>query len=83
MGIVPLVSDEESDYDRIEQEGVLSRRYCMYTTVEAGVLLVRNETRNEMYRICLLLLPLGKELLRAGGAINHTRIYLWEQEWFK
>ncbi|WP_026368171.1 aconitate hydratase [Aminiphilus circumscriptus] len=82
MGIAPLVFDEEGDYDRIKQGDFLSAE-GLYAAVEAGVLLVRNETRNEMYRIRLPLLPLEKELLQAGGALNHARICLRERERFK
>jgi hypothetical protein len=71
---------QESDYDGANRDFLSAGIYAAW---EAGVLWVRNETRNEMYRIRLPLLPLEKELLRAGGALNHARICLRERERFK
>ena len=73
-GILPLTFANEADYDRIDQMDELSLP-DVRAAVEAGKdeLELRNETKNESYRVLLPLTERQRGMILAGGLINYIR----------
>ena len=73
-GILPLTFADESDYDRIDQMDELSLPEVR-SAVAAGKeeLELRNETKNETYRVLLPLTERQRGMILAGGLINYIR----------
>ena len=73
-GILPLTFANEADYDRINQMDELSLP-DVRAAVEAGKdeLELRNETKNESYRVLLPLTERQRGMILAGGLINYIR----------
>ena len=73
-GILPLTFADESDYDRIDQMDELSLPEVR-SAVAAGKeeLELRNETKNETYRVLLPLTERQRGLILDGGLINYIR----------
>ena len=73
-GILPLTFADEADYDRISQGDTL----CLpgvRAAIEAGKdeLELRNETKQESYRVLLPLTERQRGMILAGGLINFIR----------
>jgi aconitate hydratase len=73
-GILPLTFAEESDYDRIDPMDEL----CLpevRKAIESGKdeLILRNETKNESYRVKLPLTERQRGMILSGGLINYIR----------
>ncbi len=73
-GILPLTFAEESDYDRIDPMDEL----CLpevRKAIESGKdeLILRNETKNESYRVKLPLTERQRGMILSGGLINFIR----------
>ena len=73
-GILPLTFANEADYDRIDQMDELSLP-DVRAAVEAGKdeLELRNETKNESYRVLLPLTERQRGMILSGGLINYIR----------
>ena len=73
-GIRPLTFAQESDYDRIDQGDELSLPEVR-SAVEAGKseLELRNETKQESYRVLLPLTERQRGMILSGGLINYIR----------
>ena len=73
-GILPLTFAQESDYDRIDQGDELSLPEVR-SAVEAGKseLELRNETKQESYRVLLPLTDRQRGMILSGGLINYIR----------
>ena len=73
-GILPLTFAQESDYDRIDQGDELSLPEVR-SAVEAGKseLELRNETKQESYRVLLPLTERQRGMILSGGLINYIR----------
>ena len=73
-GILPLTFANEADYDRIDPMDELSLPEVR-AAVEAGKdeLELRNETKNESYRVLLPLTERQRGMILAGGLINYIR----------
>lgn len=73
-GILPLTFANESDYDRIDQADELSLP-GVRAAVEAGKdeLELRNETKQESYRVLLPLTERQRGMILSGGLINYIR----------
>jgi aconitate hydratase len=74
FGILPLTFARPEDYPAIERGDVLE-----LTGVRAGIergdatLTLRNRTKNHEHEVRLSLSPRQREILLAGGVINHVR----------
>ena len=73
-GILPLTFADEADYDRISQGDTL----CLpgvRAAIESGKdeLELRNETKQESYRVLLPLTERQRGMILAGGLINYIR----------
>ena len=73
-GILPLTFAQESDYDRIDQGDELSLPEVR-AAVAAGKdeLELRNETKQESYRVLLPLTERQRGMILSGGLINYIR----------
>ncbi len=73
-GILPLTFANESDYDRIDQMDELSLP-DVRASIEAGKdeLELRNETKQESYRVLLPLTERQRGMILSGGLINFIR----------
>jgi len=73
-GILPLTFADEADYDRIDQADALSLP-DVRKKIEAGeeTLELRNETKNETYRVRMPLTERQKGMILSGGLINYIR----------
>ncbi len=73
-GILPLTFANENDYDRIDQMDELSLP-DVRASVEAGKdeLELRNETKQESYRVLLPLTERQRGMILSGGLINFIR----------
>ena len=73
-GILPLTFADESDYDRIDQMDELSLP-GVREAVAAGKdeLELRNETKEESYRVLLPLTERQRGMILSGGLINYIR----------
>jgi aconitate hydratase len=73
-GILPLTFVNEADYDKIEQMDVLSLP-DVRAKIEAQeeILILRNDTRGENYRVRLPLTDRQRGMILAGGLINFIR----------
>ena len=71
--IVPLTFTDPADYDRIEAHDDLSIAGLTDAIKNAQTLTVRNQTKNFDFTCTLTLTPRQRDLLLAGGLLNHTR----------
>ena len=73
-GILPLTFAEEADYDRIDQGDEMSLP-AVREAIAAGKdeLELRNETKQESYRVLLPLTERQRGMILAGGLINYIR----------
>ncbi len=73
-GILPLTFANEADYDRIDQNDMLSLP-GVREKVAAGAdrFILRNESKNEEYDVLMPLTERQKGMILEGGLINFTR----------
>lgn len=71
-GIMPLVFETESDYDRISEGDALEINNAL-SQVESGIIVVENKTKNESYNMILNITDRQKEMIKFGGLLNYTR----------
>ncbi len=72
-GILPLVFANEADYDKIGQGDQLEIRQARQKTAGAEPFVLYNATRKESYEVKLEVSQRLREILLAGGLLNHTR----------
>ena len=72
-GILPLVFANEADYDKIGQGDQLEIRQARQKTAGAEPFVLYNATRKESYEVKLEVSQRPREILLAGGLLNHTR----------
>ena len=71
-GIMPLVFETESDYDRISEGDVLEINNAL-SQVESGLVVIENKSKNESYNMILNITDRQKEMIKFGGLLNYTR----------
>ena len=74
-GILPLVFDNENDYDSISVGDVvqISEASAQVSAAQTGAKVVlQNVTRNEKYVCSLSISPRERDMLLAGGLLNLT-----------
>jgi aconitate hydratase len=70
FGILPLIFQNESDYDKIDQGDDLEIAAVRKLITEGSNLLVRNKTRNISFSVTCNLSARQKQIVLAGGALN-------------
>lgn len=73
FGILPLVFGDREDYNNIAAGDELSLRNIKMALSEGDTLTVSNETRNKEIKFRLELSGRQREIILAGGLLNHTR----------
>lgn len=72
FGLLPLVFEDPTDYDRIQQGDMLVIEH-LQEGIEQRVLTVHNMTRNFRFRVTMSLTDRQQVLLKAGGLLRYTR----------
>ncbi len=72
-GILPLVFANEADYDKISQGDALSIEHAQQKTRGEEPFVLRNLTKGETYEVKLEVSDRLREILLAGGLLNHTK----------
>ncbi|ADO38811.1 aconitate hydratase [Eubacterium callanderi] len=71
-GILPMVFENEADYDKISLEDDLMIDHAR-EQVNTGKIVLKNKTKNEEYPLLIEVSERQKEMLQAGGLINLMR----------
>lgn len=71
-GILPMVFENEADYDKISLEDDLMIDHAR-EQVNTGKITLKNKTKNEEYPLLIEVSERQKEMLQAGGLINLMR----------
>lgn len=71
-GIMPLVFKNLEDYDKIGELDELSIENAV-EQVDSGVVIVRNKSKNEEYKMLLNIADRQKKMIKLGGLLNMTR----------
>ena len=71
-GILPMVFENEADYDRISLGDDLAIENAR-EQVNSGKVVLKNKTKNEEYPLLIEVSERQKEMLQAGGLINLMR----------
>ncbi len=72
-GILPLVFENESDYDGIEQGDVIVIQNVKQQIQNGNVLCASNKTKGTSFNVVLNVSDRQKEMLYAGGLLNYTK----------
>ncbi len=72
-GILPLVFANEADYDKISQGDALCIEHARQKTRGEEPFVLRNLTKGETYEVKLEVSGRLREILLAGGLLNHTK----------
>lgn len=72
-GILPLVFANEADYDKIGQGDALCIERAQHKTRGEEPFVLRNLTKGETYEVKLEVSERLREILLAGGLLNHTK----------
>ena len=72
-GILPLVFANEADYDKISQGDALCIEHARQKTRGEEPFVLRNFTKGETYEVKLEVSGRLREILLAGGLLNHTK----------
>ncbi len=72
-GILPLVFANEADYDKISQGDALCIERAQQKTRGEEPFILRNLTKGETYEVKLEVSERLREILLAGGLLNHTK----------
>ena len=72
-GILPLVFANEADYDKISQGDALCIERARQKTRGEEPFVLCNLTKGETYEVKLEVSERLREILLAGGLLNHTR----------
>ncbi|MEY8383136.1 aconitate hydratase [Christensenellaceae bacterium 44-20] len=72
-GILPLVFANEADYDKIGQGDALCIERAQQKTRGQEPFVLRNLTKGETYEVKLEVSERLREILLAGGLLNHTK----------
>ncbi len=72
-GILPLVFENESDYDTIEQGDVIVIQNVKQQIQKGNVLCASNKTKGTSFNVVLNVSDRQKEMLYAGGLLNYTK----------
>ncbi|MEF9988639.1 MAG: aconitase family protein, partial [Christensenella sp.] len=72
-GILPLVFVNEEDYDKINQGDVLKIEDVRANIAEHEHFFVKNETQGTRFEVALDVSVRLREMLLAGGLLNHTK----------
>lgn len=72
-GILPLVFANEADYDKISQGDALCIERAQQKTRGQEPFALRNLTKGETYEVKLEVSERLREILLAGGLLNHTK----------
>ncbi len=72
-GILPLVFANEADYDKISQGDALCIERARQKTRGEEPFVLRNLTKGETYEVKLEVSGRLREILLAGGLLNHTK----------
>lgn len=72
-GILPLVFEDEEDYDRISQTDELVIEDARVQISSGDSLVVTNTTKGYDFNVNLKLSPRLKEIILAGGLLNYTK----------
>ncbi|MEF9952349.1 MAG: aconitate hydratase, partial [Clostridium sp.] len=71
-GIMPLVFENEGDYDKISEGDNLVVNNAI-SQVDTGVIVVENTTKGESYKMILNVPERQKNMIKFGGLLNLTR----------
>lgn len=72
-GILPLVFEDEGDYDRIDQGDVLEINNAREQVSRGDILVVTNITKGYDFNVILGVSKRLKEIILAGGLLNYTK----------
>ena len=72
-GILPLVFANEADYDKISQGDALCIEHAQQKTRGEEPFVLHNLTKGEAYEVKLEVSERLREILLAGGLLNHTK----------
>ncbi len=72
-GILPLVFENESDYDKIEQGDVIVIPNVKEQIQKGDVLCASNKTKGASFNVVLNVSERQKQMLYAGGLLNYTK----------
>ncbi|MCL2811356.1 MAG: aconitate hydratase [Clostridia bacterium] len=73
-GILPLTFVDEADYDRIGQGDALVLAHARSQIAGGDTLILRNDTADFEFPAKLALSPRLRDIVLAGGLLNHTRL---------
>ena len=71
-GILPLVFENEADYDKIDMMDELDMP-SVASELDSGVITVRNITKNFTFSVRCDISARQKDIIRAGGLLDYTR----------
>lgn len=71
-GIMPLVFENEADYDKISEGDVLEINNTL-SQLENGSIIIENKTKNEEYNMILNITDRQREMIKFGGLLNYTK----------
>ncbi len=71
-GIIPLTFSSDSDYERISEGDSLTLENINAAVTSEGSVILRNNTKNEEYKLSLDLSERARKILLAGGMLNFT-----------
>ena len=72
-GILPLVFEDEADYDRIEQGDELEIQNAREQVSSGDILVITNTTKGYNFNVRLGLSSRLKEVILEGGLLNYTK----------
>jgi aconitate hydratase len=73
FGILPLTFANPVDYDKVDQGDILRMENVIKTIQDGKNLKVKNVTKNTTFECNYTYTPRQKEILIAGGLLNHTK----------
>ena len=71
-GILPFVFENESDYDKLEQDDVLTLSN-LHASLKSGKFTMYNQTKKESYNLVASFTERQIEMLMAGGLLPYTK----------
>jgi aconitate hydratase len=73
FGILPLIFEDPDEFHRIEQGDRIRMAHLRSKLEEGGPLKIENITRGRIFEVLHGLNSREREVLLAGGLLNHTR----------
>ena len=77
-GIIPMVFDNEKDYDNIDLNDDFEINN-LFEALENGIVTIIDKTKGESFNAKIELSPSEKDVIKAGGKLNYTKNKLKEE----